>query len=188
MGKKQPTIPKLEESRLINKYKLSIFKEMYFHEIERKDKYIVRMALIFSSLPVILSGTFFLLSNARKQFFSIPHIIIFFLFFFFFAFHLGMMMFRLYKSFYKGSPFRFLPKASDFNERMDFFFDKYNFDFVENKINDDLVKIYLDCTDRNMDVNDKKMTYISKAMAHLINVVIFGIFWGISYFILVLYI
>lgn len=173
-----------------HKYNLELFKEMFYYELDQKEKINSKIAIPTSILTFLIGGAFYLAKNIFKLQYNpwTPHFLASYLIFWISLF---FYMIFIIKAYYKY-PYKQFPSLKDIDNFTNYYISEsqqkgysryYEKKFVADKINCLLYEIYLESADKNYELNDKKLKYLRYIMRALIVSLISGLSSYILYII-----
>ena len=176
-----------------NKNYIKFLKEIYYFELDRKDKLNSKLTIPISISIVLFGVLSYFLKNIPPVF-NDPIWSIFLIFFFFSAVFAIRSVYFIVRSFLRFT-YKYLPSAgvlnSDYQDIYDYYHGEYfdsietkeKLELIENHIDEIMRENFIECIDQNIQSNDLKNKYISKSINSIIITMILILVTSIPFFI-----
>lgn len=166
-------------------YRFNLIKERYYHELDQRDRISQRTSMPIAIITLLLGGAFSLfekLPTLQKGHYYGTFIV----FFVFFTISLFISIYSLFRSLW-GYRYLYLPKAKVIDDFICYWETYYDNnieyyqqeriskkDLVEEATNKKLYDLYIECTDQNIESNEKKVRWLFFVGFALLSAIIFG--------------
>ncbi len=174
------------ETKETENFKHETLKELYYHEIEQKDKINARLSIPIGVLTLMGSGAVFFISNlknlnegcARKIFLGLLILYIAGIF---------VAVYHAIRAFV-GHRYKYLPKPTEISTQFQVYLDYYDENYkdffsdtgstkdelIQSDVKKEFCDLYKDATDNNIDKNYDKISHIRKMSNIMIFVMVVG--------------